>query len=65
MGLRKIWLAISTSKSTVMFSSTPSNAVLQPLADSSKRSVRLVLGFQPRPEQTQFWLAISQEDGLV
>ncbi len=65
MGLRQTWLAISSSKSTIMFASTPSNVVLPPLVNGSKRYVRLALGTQPRPEQTEFWLAISQEDGLA
>ena len=65
MGLRQTWIAISTSKSTIMFSATPSNVILPPQASGSKRYVRLDLGSQPQPEQTEFWLAISQEDGLA
>ena len=65
MGLRQTWLAISTSKSTIMFSATPSNVILPPLANGSKEYVRIDLGSQPRVEQTEFWLAISQEDGLA
>ena len=65
MGLRQTWLAVSTSKSTIMFSATPSNVILPPLASGTKRYVRLDLGSQPHPERTEFWLAISQEGGLA
>jgi len=65
MGLRQTWLAVSTSKSTIMFSATPSNIVLPPLAKGSKTYVRLDLGSQSGPEPNDFWLAISQEDGLA
>ncbi len=65
MGLRQKWLAVSTSKSTIMFSATPSNIVLPPLAKGHKEYVRLDLGSQPGPEPKEFWLAISQEDGLA
>lgn len=65
MGLRQTWLAVSTSKSTIMFSATPSNLVLPPLATGSRQYVRLDLGSQPRPDNHEFWLAISQEDGLA
>ncbi len=65
MGLRQTWLAVSTSKSTIMFSASPSNIVLPPLAKGSKTYVRLDLGSQAGPEHNEFWLAISQEDGLA
>ncbi len=65
MGLRQTWLAISTSKSTIMFSASPSNVILPPLANGSKEYVRIDLGSQPQVERTEFWLAISQEDGLA
>lgn len=65
MGLRQTWLAVSTSKSTIMFSASPSNVVLPPISKASKEYVRLDLGSQPGPEQNEFWLAISQEDGLA
>lgn len=65
MGLRQTWLAVSTSKSTIMFSATPSNIVLPPLSKGSKEYVRLDLGAQAGPEPAEFWLAISQEDGLA
>lgn len=65
MGLRQTWLAVSTSKSTIMFSATPSNVVLPPLGKSSKEYVRLDLGSQQGPDRSEFWLAISQEDGFA
>ncbi len=65
MGLRQTWLAVSTSKSTIMFSATPSNIVLPPLAKGSKTYVQLDLGSQSGREPNEFWLAISQEDGLA
>ncbi len=65
MGLRQTWLAVSTSKSTIMFSATPTNVVLPPLVNGSKTYVRLDLGSQSGPEPDDFWLAISQEDGLA
>ncbi len=65
MGLRQTWLAVSTTKSTIMFSAAPSNIVLPPLAKGSKTYVRLDLGSQAGPEPSEFWLAISQEDGLA
>ena len=65
MGLRQTWLAVATTKSTIMFSAAPSNIVLPPLAKGSKTYVRLDLGSQAGPEPADFWLAISQEDGLA
>ena len=66
MGLRQTWLAISSFKSTIMFSATPSaNVILPPLAKDGKEYVRLDLGGPSGPEQNEFWLAISQEDGLA
>ncbi len=65
MGLRQTWLAVSTSKSTIMFSASPSNIVLPPLGKASKTYVRLDLGSQPGPDPSEFWLAISLEEGLA
>ena len=65
MGLRQTWLAVSTVKSTIMFSATPANVVLPPLSKGSKTYVRLALGSQTAPKSNDFWLAISQEDGLA
>ena len=65
MGLRQTWLAISNSKSTIMFTATPSNVILPPLANGNNEYVRLDLGSQSRVERTAFSLAISQEDGLA
>ncbi len=65
MGLRQTWIAISSFKSTIMFSAAPSNVILPPGARGSTEHVRLDLAGQPGPEQTEFWLAISQEDGLA
>lgn len=65
MGLRQTWLAVSTVKSTIMFSASPSNVVLPPLTKGSKTYVRLDLGSQAKAQPNDFWLAISQEDGLA
>ena len=65
MGLRQTWLAVSTSKSTIMFSATPSNVVLPPLSKGTREYVRLDLGSQAGADQSDFWLAISQEDGFA
>ncbi len=65
MGLRQTWLAVSTAKSTIMFSASPSNVVLPPLTKGSKTYVRLDLGSQTSSKSNDFWLAISQEDGLA
>ena len=65
MGLRQTWLAVSNSKSTIMFSASPSNVVLPPLTKGSKTYVRLDLGSQSKAQPNDFWLAISQEDGLA
>ena len=65
MGLRQTWIAISTFKSTIMFSATPSNVILPPPARGNQEHVRLDLAGQPGSELAEFWLAISQEDGLA
>ena len=65
MRLRQTWLAVSTSKSTIMFSSVPSNIVVPPLGDAREAQIRLGLPSGQPARRSEFWLAISQEDGVI
>ncbi len=64
MRLRQTWLAVSITKSTVMFSSVPSNIVMPPLGDAREAKIRLDLASGQPSKPREFWLAISQEDGV-
>ncbi len=65
MRLRQTWLAVSISKSTVMFSTVPSNIVVPPLDDARNTQIRLGLASGTPAKRSEFWLAISQEDGVI
>ena len=65
MRLRQTWLAVSLSKSTVMFTTVPSNIVVPPLGDARPAEVRLAFASGQRVNASEFWLAISQEDGAT
>ncbi len=65
MRLRQTWLAVSLSKSTIMFSSVPSNIVVPPLGDARDARIRLHLASAQPSRRNEFWLAISQEDGVT
>ncbi len=64
MRLRQTWLAVSLSKSTVMFSWVPSNIIVPPLGDAREARIRLDLASGQPSKRSEFWLAISQEDGV-
>ena len=65
MRLRQTWLAVSLSKSTVMFSSVPTNIVVPPLGDARDAHLRVDLTSGRPAKRSEFWLAISQEDGVT
>ncbi len=65
MRLRQTWLAVSLSKSTVMFTTVPSNIVVPPLGDARPAEVNLALAAGQRANVSDFWLAISQEEGMT
>jgi len=65
MRLRQTWLAVSPSKSTVLFTTVPSNIVVPPLRDTHPAEVNLALASGQPANVSQFWLAISQEEGMT
>ena len=65
MRLRQTWLAVSLSKSTVMFATVPSSIVVPPLTDAGQTEVHLALASGQPVKANEFWLAISQEDGVT
>jgi hypothetical protein len=65
MRLRQTWLAVSLSKSTVMFATVPSSIVVPPLGNSGQTDVRIALASGHSLKAREFWLAISQEDGVT
>ncbi len=62
MRLRQTWFAVSSSKSTVMFSSMPSSIVITP-ASSARTEVSVDFGAREMSDSNEFWIALSQEDG--
>ncbi len=65
MRLRQTWLAVSHSKSTVMFTNVPSNIVVPPLSDARPAEVNLAIASGRSAKLSEFWLAISQEEGMT
>ncbi len=65
MRLRQTWLAVSLSKSTVMFTTLPTNIVLPPTRGARQPEVNLALASGQPVKANEFWLAISQEDGVI
>ena len=65
MRLRQTWLAVSLSKSTVMFATLPTNVVLPPTRGARQPEVNLALASGQPVKANEFWLAISQEDGVT
>ena len=61
MRLRKAWLAVSHSKSTIRYSPAPSN-VVPPLSESAD-DVIVELGAREMSDPSSLWIAVSQEDG--
>ena len=64
MRLRQTWIAVSMNKSTIMFSSSPSNIVIPPLS-SAPNEVTVDLGPKEMTDSSDFWIALSQEDGIA
>ena len=65
MPLRRTWLAVSITKSTVMFAPIPNSVVIPPLPGRSQGTVNLEVGSQQQVDPSEVWLAITHEDGIM
>ena len=65
MPLRRTWLAVSITKSTVMFAPIPNSVVIPPLPGRNSGTVHLEVGSQQRVDPNEVWIAISHEDGVL
>ncbi len=61
MRMRETWLAISSSKKTVMFSSAGAAISVPPLQKVYNGLLLLKLGSQKASEAEDMWFAVSQE----
>ncbi len=64
MRLRQTWFAVSSSKSTIMFSPAPSNIIVGPLS-RAQSEVSVDFGRRETSDPSDFWIALSQEDGTA
>ncbi len=62
MRIRQTWFAVSSSKSTIMFSPAPSSIIVPPLS-SAHTEVSVNLEAREMSDSNEFWIALSQEDG--
>ena len=62
MHLRQVWIALSKSKQTVMYSSAEPSLILPPVPEHADDAVTLALGSQEPSGAQGFWVAITRDD---
>ena len=62
MQLRQIWVALSQTRQTVMYSTVSPSLILPPSRQTAHGAVSLSLGAERECDARELWIAITRDD---